>query len=151
MINLAILLLALATASAENLERISSTEALDTSSWESDPFLKPAGQEPISSPGELEHIKLQGTMTDPQRPLAIINQKTYRVGDILEDRKIKEIGDSYIVLEKSGSLIEISLNENTDESKGVITPGDTSPRIESFLKTGSLELPKQSRDGGKTK
>ncbi len=75
--------------------------------WLSDPFRKNPGIAAFPHKDRVYH--LQGIAFKGARSSAIIDGKSIRVGDILGDRRIAEIGPNFVVLEKGDSQIQLVL------------------------------------------
>jgi hypothetical protein len=66
---------------------------------------------PATATNQLATLKLQGIVYDKVKPSAIINGRTYFVGDGLRDAKVVSIEPSEVVVELSGQKRTLRLGE----------------------------------------
>lgn len=79
-------------------------------SWGKDPFLRKPGVSNNSKSDRRLDFNLSGVIFDEESPVAIINGRLVRRGDLLNDgSRVAIIGKNYVVLEKGSSLIELPL------------------------------------------
>jgi hypothetical protein len=91
----------------QNEKNLSAQEAYWDKEWSRDPFV-PVGGETASATGA--SLVLSGVVWDEDSPIAMINEKVLKVGDVIEGYKIVKILPSSVVVEtSSGSTIEVQL------------------------------------------
>jgi type II secretory pathway component PulC len=88
---------------------------LRNSDWGDDPFKK-GSTAMVDAPQTAEHNfspqwNLSGIVYSPKDPLAIINGKMVRVGDIIEDAKVTKIEKKKVTLDYSGSSMTLTVNK----------------------------------------
>lgn len=85
--------------------------------WKGDAF---AGVPGFSAPRPRvpEELKLQATMPGDGSSLAVVNDRVVSAGEKIGSRKVRKIGDGYILLEKAGSVTELALEEKTSAPAG---------------------------------
>lgn len=76
--------------------------------WKADPFLREPGRAFIVDEKAAAFV-LETIIFDKTRPLALINKIAVEKGDRIGNRRVKEIGRNYVVLEGEQSLLELVL------------------------------------------
>ena len=78
--------------------------------WGDDPFHTPARTMPKSTKPESHPIwDLSGIVYNAQNPLAIINDKAVRVGDIIDNAEIIKIEKKSVTLQYRGKRIQVTV------------------------------------------
>ncbi len=94
-------------AARRNQKAIGAQESIWAREWGRDPFL-PQGAE-VSTSGNA-NLTLSGIVWDDRTPLAMVNEKVLKVGDVIEGYRIIEIRPSSIVLwSPAGKTVELEL------------------------------------------
>ena len=75
--------------------------------WGVDPFEKEPGFAKVESVEE--KFTLSGILYSKDEPMAIVNGESVITGDLIGDRRVKEIGENYVILKKQDSEIELNL------------------------------------------
>ena len=82
-------------------------ELWDSIKWGKDPFLLDASN--VKGQG-LEDMVLNGIVSDPKNPYAIINNNVVKLGDKVNDMIVIEINEKSVVLEQDGKKHTLELN-----------------------------------------
>ena len=75
--------------------------------WGVDPFLKSPGFAQV--PATDEKYVLNGVFYSRANPMAIVNGKSVKNGDLIGDRLVQEIGENFVILRRDDSEVEINL------------------------------------------
>jgi hypothetical protein len=75
--------------------------------WGVDPFQKEPGFAKVDSPRE--KFVLTGILYSKDEPVAIVNGISLKIGDLVGDRHVTEIGENFVILKKQDSEIELNL------------------------------------------
>ena len=75
--------------------------------WGVDPFLKSPGFA-LMPPAD-EKFVLNGVFYSRTSPMAIVNGKSVKIGDMVGDRQVEEIGENFVILRRDDSELEINL------------------------------------------
>ncbi|MBF0360357.1 MAG: hypothetical protein HQK49_05060 [Oligoflexia bacterium] len=98
--------------------------------WGSDPFLKNAGYYHNKNKKPPALI-LNAIIFDEINPLAIINGKLVRKNESFKGRRIREIGENYILLEQDNSIIELQLPPNESIEDNNLSTNNSNDRTNS--------------------
>lgn len=80
--------------------------------WGDDIFVKNPSIEKVENADIIEKFPLiSGTLVDGDNSLAIVNGNPLGIGDMINDRKIYEIGSDYVLLEKNNSLTAVKVGK----------------------------------------
>lgn len=77
--------------------------------WQGDPFAAVPGYSaprPITS---AEAPTIQATMPNKEKPLAVVNDSVVGIGGHVNGKRVRGIGENYILLEDGASVTELSL------------------------------------------
>ncbi len=93
--------------------RLIDIDAMTTADWGRDPFRCGAavGQAASAAPQEQLSWILKGIIYNNDAPVAYINNRQVRVGDIVNQARVKEIGRNSVVLDHNGRQITLAVNK----------------------------------------
>lgn len=93
--------------SKPDLERVRATE------WGADPFrtlIKRTGK-PADKPKEELKLILSGIVFNERSPMAVINKKTVRPGDMIDGARILSIDRKSVTLERNGRRLQLKVSK----------------------------------------
>lgn len=88
-------------------------ERVKAAQWGADPFrtlIKPAGK-PADKPKEELKLILSGIVFNERSPMAVINKKTVRPGDMIDGARILSIDRKSVTLERNGRRLQLKVSK----------------------------------------
>lgn len=80
-------------------------------SWGKDPFRSYRSQKQLERTEKEHHWVLRGIVYSDEDPLAFINRKSVRVGDLVDQARVVAIGRRSVTLDHNGQQIKLAVNK----------------------------------------